>query len=196
MKRVSLRARSLHLLLLLTFLAGFASTRAHAAGEEDASATPAADESSSPTADESSSPRRHRVMLATPCYGGHITDAFHLSVIRAYEHYAASDAVSLVSATVPGIADLPKARGALVAQFLRDPSLTHLLFVDADVAFAPELIQRFAESGHDVVAGMYPKKGIDWGRLASRLSKPRGGAADANADAVDETTLLRAASHE
>ena len=109
MKRVSLRARSLHLLLLLTFLAGFASTRAHAAGEEDASATPAADESSSPTADESSSPRRHRVMLATPCYGGHITDAFHLSVIRAYEHYAASDAVSLVSATVPGIADLPKA---------------------------------------------------------------------------------------
>ena len=123
-------------------------------------------------------------MLATPCYGGHITDAFHLSVIRAYEHYAASDAVSLVSATVPGIADLPKARGALVAQFLRDPSLTHLLFVDADVAFAPELIQRFAESNHDVVAGMYPKKGIDWGRLAARLSNPRAAAAaDADADA-------------
>lgn len=27
-----------------------------------------------------------RVMLATPCFGGQVTDAFHLSVIRAYGH--------------------------------------------------------------------------------------------------------------
>jgi hypothetical protein len=34
---------------------------------------------------------------------------------------------------VPGIADLPKARGALISKFLSEPSYTHILFVDADI---------------------------------------------------------------
>jgi hypothetical protein len=36
---------------------------------------------------------------------------------------------------VPGIADLPKARGALVSKFLKDEAMTHLFFIDADVQF-------------------------------------------------------------
>lgn len=106
-----------------------------------------------------------RVMIATPCFGGAVTDAFHLSVVKAYEHFAGKNggnSISLTSATVPGIADLPKARGALVATFLKDPSMTHLLFVDADIKFEPRLIRRFVDSGHDVVAGMYPKKHVNW----------------------------------
>ena len=74
-------------------------------------------------------PAPYRVMLATPCYDGQVTHAFHLSVVRAYEHYhrqtSSGQELSLSSAIVPGIADLPKARAALVSQFLK-LSLIHI----------------------------------------------------------------------
>ena len=109
------------------------------------------------------------MLLATPCYDGQVTHAFHLSVVRAYEHYqrqtSSGQELSLESAIVPGIADLPKARAALVSQFLKRTELTHLLFVDADMKFAPELILRLA-SGRDVVAAMYPKRHVNWENIA------------------------------
>ena len=93
-----------------------------------------------------------------------------LSVVRAYEHYqrqtSSGQELSLESAIVPGIADLPKARAALVSQFLKRTELTHLLFVDADMKFAPELILRLARSGRDVVAAMYPKRHVNWENIA------------------------------
>ena len=58
-------------------------------------------------------------MFCRAVYGGLVTDAYHLSVVRAYIHYKDSATVELSSATVPGIADLPKARGALIYQFLQ-----------------------------------------------------------------------------
>ena len=115
-------------------------------------------------------PAPYRVLLATPCYDGQVTHAFHLSVVRAYEHYqrqtSSGQELSLESAIVPGIADLPKARAALVSQFLKRTELTHLLFVDADMKFAPELILRLARSGRDVVAAMYPKRHVNWENIA------------------------------
>lgn len=114
---------------------------------------------------------RHHILLATPCYGGLVTDAYHLSVVRSYIHYRDSPTVQLSSATVPGIADLPKARGALIYQFLHNPDQTHVLFVDADIEFAPEMLERFASSGHDVVTGIYPKKAIHWGNVREHVAK-------------------------
>lgn len=73
------------------------------------------------------------VLIATPCYGGVVTEQFHLSVVRSYIRYAAADSkLRVSSATVPGIADLPKARGALIYQFLSNPSYTHVFFVVGD----------------------------------------------------------------
>ena len=115
-------------------------------------------------------PAPYRVLLATPCYDGQVTHEFHLSVVRAYEHYqrqtSSGQELALESAIVPGIADLPKARAALVSQFLKRTELTHLLFVDADMKFAPELILRLARSGRDVVAAMYPKRHVNWENIA------------------------------
>lgn len=125
----------------------------------------------SPGADGAREKKKHHILLATPCYGGLVTDAYHLSVVRSYIYYQSHPNVQLSSATVPGIADLPKARGALIYQFLQNPTQTHILFVDADIEFAPEMLERFASSGHDAVTGIYPKKAIHWDNVREHVQK-------------------------
>jgi hypothetical protein len=127
--------------------------------------------SSSEAEDGAPKKKKMHILLATPCYGGLVTDAYHLSVVRSYIHYQNNPNVELSSATVPGIADLPKARGALIYQFLQNPSHTHVLFVDADIEFAPEMLERFAASGHDLVTGIYPKKAIHWDNVREHVQK-------------------------
>mmetsp|Transcript_39887 Transcript_39887/g.55441 ORF Transcript_39887/g.55441 Transcript_39887/m.55441 type:complete len:266 (-) Transcript_39887:324-1121(-) len=100
-------------------------------------------------------------MIGTPCYGGLVHDSFYLSVVKSLQYYRNSP-IQIAASTVPGIADLPKARAALIFEFLSHPSYTHLLFVDADIQFSPHLIERAVSSGKDVVCVMYPKKAIEW----------------------------------
>mmetsp|Transcript_1267 Transcript_1267/g.3030 ORF Transcript_1267/g.3030 Transcript_1267/m.3030 type:complete len:302 (-) Transcript_1267:54-959(-) len=104
------------------------------------------------------------VLLATPCYSSTVAETYLLSVSRSFQYFACSK-FQLHLATVPGIADLPKARGALIHQFLANEHYHYVFFVDADVEWAPSMIERFILSGHDVVAAMYPKKQLDWHRL-------------------------------
>jgi hypothetical protein len=59
-----------------------------------------------------------------------------------------------------------RSRNALVAKFLYTETATHLLFVDADIAFEVEQVVRMLRFDHDVVAGMYPLKMIDWDAAA------------------------------
>mmetsp|Transcript_9649 Transcript_9649/g.16568 ORF Transcript_9649/g.16568 Transcript_9649/m.16568 type:complete len:311 (+) Transcript_9649:80-1012(+) len=102
------------------------------------------------------------VLIATPCYGGLVYESFYMSVVRTLMYYRNSPNVFVHASTVPGIADLPKARGALIYEFLSKPYYTHLLFVDADIEFSPHLIERVARSGKDVACVIYPKKAIQW----------------------------------
>jgi len=91
-----------------------------------------------------------------------VYESFYLSVVRTMMYYRHSDQIFVHASTVPGIADLPKARGALIYEFLSNPKYTHLIFVDADIEFAPSLIERVVRSGKDVACVMYPKKAIQW----------------------------------
>jgi len=59
-----------------------------------------------------------------------------------------------------------RSRNALVAKFLDAHTATHLLFVDADIAFEVEQVVRMLRFDRDVVAGMYPLKMIRWDAAA------------------------------
>ena len=72
-----------------------------------------------------------------------------------------------------GDALITRARANLVTLFLDDPTATHLLFVDADIGFAPDQVFRLIESGADVVAGVYPIKRVNWDK-ARRMLEPNG----------------------
>ena len=55
-----------------------------------------------------------------------------------------------------------RARNNCVAQFLANPSWTHLFWIDADIGFSAQAAFRLLLSGYDIAAGVYPLKRENW----------------------------------
>jgi hypothetical protein len=107
------------------------------------------------------------VLLATPCFGGVVTQEYMLSVIRLMS-YAKSAGFELRLSVMGGDALISRARSALVAAFLDDASATHLLFVDADISFEPEQVDRLLGINKEFAGALYPLKSMDWDLIPQR----------------------------
>jgi len=106
-------------------------------------------------------------VIATPCFGGMVSQNYMLSVIRlmSYAKSAEFD-VALVVAGYDAL--ISRARSTLVAAFLDNPGATHLLFVDADIGFEPEQVERLLRQDKDFSGALYPLKAIDWDSIPQR----------------------------
>jgi hypothetical protein len=104
------------------------------------------------------------IMVATPCYGGMVMQAYMESVIRLMS-YAPSHGFDVSLALLGGDSLITRSRNKLVATFLDAPEPTHLMFIDADISFQPEDVKRMLDFNHEVVAGIYPVKNFDWTQL-------------------------------
>ena len=104
---------------------------------------------------------RPHVLVATPCYGGQVSQRYMQCVFALLR---SGEALGIeVSLELLGYDSLiPRARNTLVATFLDHPSATHLLFVDADIGFETAHVARLLAFDKPVVAGAYPLKLIDW----------------------------------
>ena len=68
--------------------------------------------------------------------------------------------------------DVVRVRSRLVADFLSTGGPTHLLFVDADVGFAPQAVEGMLAAQKDYVCCPYPKKALHWDRLQETEGLP------------------------
>jgi hypothetical protein len=117
-------------------------------------------------------PPATHLVLATPCFGGLVSQRYMQSAIALLHYGTATDLA--VSIELLGYDSLiTRSRNALVARFLDTPDATHLLFVDADTGFNVEQVLRMLAFGEDLVAGMYPLKRLDWD--AAALARARAG---------------------
>ena len=66
---------------------------------------------------------------------------------------------------------ITRGRNKMVIRFLEDESLTHLFWIDSDIASPPQQVCRLLLADRDVCAGVYPMKSINWPEGACRRER-------------------------
>lgn len=107
------------------------------------------------------------VLIATPCYGGQL---FYQYVVSLLQTIAICNSKGIrVDVTFVGNESLiSRGRNYCVANFLKQSSFTHLLFIDADISWDPTAVLRLVEHDKDLVGGIYPHKAYYWSYLQNR----------------------------
>lgn len=108
-----------------------------------------------------SSPSSPSIYVATPCFGGMVTTGYMTSIIKLMQ-YAELHGFQISLNLLGRDSLVTRSRNTLVSQFLTMTDASHIMFIDADLAFEPELVHRMLAFGEDVVAGMYPVKALRW----------------------------------
>src|SRR3982074_3473177 len=117
------------------------------------------------------------LVVATPCFGGQVSSIYAGSIFHLQRAVRSRPNIDLTVLMRDGDARITRAPA---------PSATHLLFVDADIGFAPDQVFRLIESEADVVAGVYPIKRVNWDKAKRMLESDRPTAPAAALDYVLE----------
>ena len=110
--------------------------------------------------------------ILTPCYGSLCFVNFVLCVMATKElcqkygikfriEFCRND--SLVS----------RARNNLVARAMGDPTMTHMMFIDADITWDPVDVLKLLVSNKQLVGGIYPLKNYNWDLLLKDKKRPQ-----------------------
>jgi hypothetical protein len=125
-----------------------------------------------PTEPAPAKPLPH-LFIATPAYGG----MMHLGYVTGLIGFVRDAQKQNLDVTYwlqGGESHINRARNYAVAEFLKSKA-SHLLFIDADIAWKTEDIGKVISAAHnndlDVVAGAYPIKEINWEKAGEALMR-------------------------
>ena len=106
----------------------------------------------------------HLVIL-TPCYGS-----------QCYVNYVTALMNTMSLSTKIGVqmkvefcrndSLVSRARNNLIAKAMNDTTVTHMLFIDADITWSPIDVFKLVLSDKSIVGGIYPIKSYEWHKLA------------------------------
>jgi hypothetical protein len=99
------------------------------------------------------------VKILTPCYGGNITSGCFHSFMDFFP-YAVQNGIPFSVETLPNCSLIPLGRDIMLRRAMNDPDWTHLLWIDADLRWKPQMVHSMILDDKDIVGGFYPKKGL------------------------------------
>lgn len=104
-----------------------------------------------------------RIFVAIPCYGGNLKTSTLIGMLKLYK-FCFQENIEIKTEVIFNDALISRARNTLVANFLDDNDFkgTHLLFIDSDIGFSEQNINRLIEKNEDMVCGVYPQKKLFW----------------------------------
>ena len=106
------------------------------------------------------------IFIATPCYGGQISEPYFRSMIK-LAHLCDKHGIQLSISTIANESLITRGRNTLVSFFMEEEKATHLFFIDADIEFVAEDVIRMVYYDKPIIVGAYPKKNIDWDSVLS-----------------------------
>ncbi|MBX6426936.1 MAG: hypothetical protein IRZ09_13560 [Variibacter sp.] len=106
-----------------------------------------------------------KILIATPAYGETVTTTYFDAILWLREHFRERHPHIRFEHKFMSLAMLPFVRNFFASLVLNDPSFTHLLFVDADMGFAPSLIENMIAVDKPVVGCFCPQRRLDLERL-------------------------------
>jgi hypothetical protein len=108
-----------------------------------------------------------KILIGTPAYDGQVLVEYHLSILNLLMHFGRKRPEVEFRVSLPASTLVAKSRNHLASKVLLDESYTHLLFIDADMGFRPELIEKMIDFHEPYVGAIAPRKHIDYDRLAA-----------------------------
>ncbi|MER2606626.1 MAG: hypothetical protein ABTQ29_12390 [Siculibacillus sp.] len=114
-----------------------------------------------------------KILIATPAYRDQVMRGYHETVCELITLFAARFPFVEFEQKIIDVPLLTTARNILASIVLDDPSFTHLLFIDADMAFSPMLVARMLAFRKPVIGAFYPEKKVHWARLAAAMTPER-----------------------
>lgn len=101
----------------------------------------------------------HKVQIAY-IHGDNVTHSFHHSIMRLSNQPNSSTLYTPnVSSARSDALSIPESRNALMKYFLDQTEATHIWWIDTDMGFAPDTVEKLLETGKDVVGALC--KGLD-----------------------------------
>jgi hypothetical protein len=115
-----------------------------------------------------------RIYVGMPMYGGMLGENT-LHGVMGLQAWTSDQGVGMKLQTMGNESLITRARNTIVSMFLDDLNFigTHLLFIDADIGFVPQNIERLIRADKDIACGIYPRKCIHWEKVIQAVkNKP------------------------
>jgi hypothetical protein len=111
------------------------------------------------------------ILVGTGCQGSAVSDIYLRTMLAL--QLTCTNGSALFGVLTVGTMEGRRygARNIITAQFLDNEAFSHLLLVDANIGFQPELVVRMLGFDRDVICGAYPSSHIDWDKARARAAE-------------------------
>jgi len=111
-----------------------------------------------------------KVLIGTPCFGGQLHVGFFQSMLDLSNNFTRIG-VPFEVMTIGNESLITRARNGIVARFIGDKTLTHLMFIDADITFSWIGILKLIVANKELSGGCYPKKVMNWEKIKANVKR-------------------------
>ena len=110
-----------------------------------------------------------KLFVATPMYGGMCTGMYASAVMQCVGTFGQAG-IQMYYSFMMNESLITRARNSMAYDFMKSDA-THLMFIDADIAFSPADIPRMVDADKDIICGIYPKKEINWVEINAAVKR-------------------------
>ena len=108
--------------------------------------------------------KKPSLMIATPMYGGMCTGHYVAGLLGTLNKMRSVN-VPVYWAQIMNESLITRARNELARLFL-EKGFDYLMFIDADISFDGQAVATLMAADKDICVGIYPKKEVDWKKVA------------------------------